>query len=645
MQGKKTALFFIPEAGIRPFMRALCVFGAALQNQDYKVLFTRCTGEMVRCPMYPNMHKPLADISSEEKAIMCKICDDTFRSAQDYYGFDSVPLKDMITPEILKSIDGIIDNETSLEETEYDGFPVGKVAQYDFGLERKQLYNKGLDQDNRDLFIAYIKNTALSIALCNRIYEAYMPSVFISFNIYAQCQGVRFVATKNKAVNIHLHYPSFLGFDGSLFEIYKTFILYHLLQNWNAVKDMPISEKYVMASWDDAIYRGYQEGSHIYSCSKSDNPIDLVEKFKLDINRKTFIAYTTSEDESLGGKTVLDVWKDDTNRISAFSTQIEWLKFLRAYVKTRSDIQIIVRIHPREGKNKNYSFGSYHLELLKSEFNYNEENFIVVWPEDPISSYDLFELADGVLIRSSSIGLEACRVGIPVLSYIRNHYYQDDGFTLVGSTVEEYKKKLDMMILSGYSFKDLVKAIRYNYMRVFLPCIDLSETVPKDVFDNSWPLPPKDKEPIIAAIVSNNIDIFDYNKKNWEKSLSKDAESIEKEAVKKGIRIFIDKIFYPPNQAKNKRLNISYILAYVWNKCSRKSMTDKKSINCSSIDYSLRYSENVSKLPEFIKITKKDKRIRIVIKDGMYAILVHNGRCIKRMSRMVIRLAKLHDQC
>ncbi|MEK7075426.1 MAG: hypothetical protein AAB948_01330, partial [Patescibacteria group bacterium] len=76
-----------------------------------------------------------------------------------------------------------------------------------------------------------------------------------------------------------------------------------------------------------------------------------------------------------------------------------------------------------------------------------------------------------------------------------------------------------------------------------------------------------------------------------------------------------------------------------WN---RKYPTKKKEYDF--IDYCLEYSDDNSQIEKIRQRTEKDKNLRIIMADGLYAILIHEGRLLRRMSPMVNKLARLHEE-
>ncbi|MEK7116775.1 MAG: hypothetical protein AAB837_01250 [Patescibacteria group bacterium] len=644
-------ILFIPEAGIYPFIRGLSVLGDSIVKQGGKVFVTYDPGIMLRSPIMVK-HKMPVNASLEQRAEICKKNTEILKKVLSKYKFSPIDISELVDEKLMQEIESLVaDKNNDLENIIYRGFPVGKVAQYDFMLETKFPYSPILSNERKALYSAYIKNTALTIAITDRICQKHKPSLLVTFNEYAQSQAVRYSADTHNISRMALTYPVHFNIDASRFLIWKsTFSLFFYLhcQKWNDIKDIPIVPQYIKECWDDVVFRLFGAGgSHIFSTRKEGDPANVFNKLKLDPKKKTVVAYSSSRDERPGLDTIMKVWGEDSKVVDAFQNQTEWLSVLREYAAKRDDIQIVVRIHPREGKRQ-FGFDSQHLKQLKEKFTENASNFIIVWPDDPISSYDLVELADICLIAWSSMGHEATRLGVPVLSYASNLTYVDDDFMQVATTPEEYLKKLDYIIDMKYAWRHLVKAVRFYHWRTFIPSLDLGETVPVDFGDDTiWPEAPESMVPVINDILSGKQDLISYNIKKWQDSLNDDSLKEESEAMRKGIRYFLDKIFYPPAAPKNNFLTklykrVLYKLIRIWHRLSwnRKYPTKKKEYDFT--DYKLEYYDNKSRAEEFRLRTEGDKNLRVIIADGLYAVLAHNGKLSRRMSPMVIKLAKMH---
>lgn len=638
-------VLFIPEAGIYPYMRGLAILGDAVRKRGGRVLVTHDTGQMLRTPIM-DMYRLPADVSVDEKEKINKINDKIYKSAQQKYKFSTIELSELVDSQLMKEIDNL-DNVPvkDLEKINFRGFPVGKIAQHDFILATKSPYTSEVSEVQKSLYLAYIKNTALTVAITDRICKRFQPSLIITFNEYAQCQAVRYSATINNISRLSLTYPVHFGIDTSRFSIGKSVLIYPSFshcQKWNSFRERPITQQSVKECWDDVVFRLFGlGGSHIYSSRKKGDPASIFNELKLDPRKKTIVVYTSSSDERHGMDVLMNIWKEEPQILDVFSNQIEWISWLRNYASRRNDIQIVVRIHPREG-SRQFGFDSPHLKQLKAVFAKNAPNFYIIWPDDQISSYDLMELADACLVSWSTIGQEAARIGIPTLACAGNMTYPDDDFIQVATTPEEYKRKLDSILEMQYLWQHLVKAVRFYHWRTFIPSLDLGETVPRNFNDDSvWPEAPASKVGVINDILSGKQDLIEYNIKQWQDSLPADAAEQETTAMRQGIRLFLDKIFYPPRDHK-EMLILIHIGNRIWRMLTGKNiftMPKAKSFN----DYCLKYSENIELLNDFIKETKKDSKLRVLVADGAHAILIHDGKILRRMSPLVIRLAKLHQ--
>lgn len=638
---KHPVILFIPEVGIYPYARGLAILGDAITKCGGRVYITHDTGQMLRSPIMA-MYGTSTKLSIKEKNKISKVTEKYYKYILKKYNFSSIELSDFVDNRSIKEINSLVNGTGgNLKRIYYKGFPVGRMAEFDFILETKFPYYSKLSATHKELYIQYIKNTALTISIVDKICERYKPSLILTFNEYAQCQAARYSAKTHKVRRMTLTYPVNLNIDASRFLIWESTYRYWMAnhcQKWKIWEDTPVQRKYIKASWDDAIFRMYKSGSHIFSSRKKNNSTSIFKQLDLDPKRKTVVVYTSSQEERSCSELSMNIWKEKNLAVDAFKNQIDWLLYLRDYASKRNDLQIVVRVHPREG-SRQFGFESQHLRKLKSTFKKDTSNFIIVWPDDPISSYDLMELADICLIAWSTIGQEAARLGIPVLTYISNIYYPDADFVQVATTRKEYEKKLDSMLQMKYTWQHLIRAVRFYHWRTFIPSLDLGKTVPTDFDDGTiWPKASKPMVQVINDVLAGRQDLIKYNIKKWHNSLSADTAYQEKEAMKLGIRNFLDKLFFPPNSRFD-------LLFRVWRYVGRRITSDNlwTPPERDFRDYHLKFSEETSRLRDFVKITRNNQRIRFVIASGSEAILVHNGKMLHRISPVVVRLARLHE--
>jgi len=438
MQKLSKTILFIPEVGIFPFIRSLAIVGDALKKQGDTVYLTYCTGQMIRCPMM-DMFRLSAQFLPSEKKRLCHLCSKQFAKVIKEYDFEIINLSDFIDQDLLQSIEGLtLSPANTWENTVYQGFSVGKMAQFDFALATKCAIYPNMSLEHQTFFGDYIKNTSLALALADKIIKVHAPHLLFAYNPYGQCQGVRYASEQLNIPFFQVENASLFGADFSQFLfLKKTYAKLIHSQNWKNSSEQPINSHYVMECWKDTVFRFYSQFSHVFSSRKNGNIQDLFNQLALDLKKKTIVVYTSSQDERVGFNCVMEIWKECKPPIEVFKSQIEWLLMLKAYSTRNKDIQIIVRIHPREG-NRQFGFLSRHLIELKEAIGQSTPSFIIIWPDDPISSYDLLELADLCLVSWSYMGQEATRVGIPTLSYLNGMYYSNDDFMQTANNLKEY---------------------------------------------------------------------------------------------------------------------------------------------------------------------------------------------------------------
>ena len=132
-----------------------------------------------------------------------------------------------------------------------------------------------------------------------------------------------------------------------------------------------------------------------------------------DSTKKNIVIFNSSEDEyaSIG---------DEYDALSLFPTQYKGIRYIAELLENKEDYHLYLRIHPNLSRI-NYR---YHTELLKLSDEY--KNITVIAGKDTVSSYDLMDAADKVVVFGSTIGMEAAYWGKPVILLAGAAYYYTD---------------------------------------------------------------------------------------------------------------------------------------------------------------------------------------------------------------------------
>ena len=134
----------------------------------------------------------------------------------------------------------------------------------------------------------------------------------------------------------------------------------------------------------------------------------------------------------------------DTSQVHAntvFEHMFEWLDLLSGVIQENREILFVIRAHPDEDRP-----GKESMETVAAWFEtsglHEQENVVFIAPAEKVSSYELIERAQLILVYNSSIGLEAAIQGRPVLCAGRARYAEAEA-AFFPVNREEYLRMLN----------------------------------------------------------------------------------------------------------------------------------------------------------------------------------------------------------
>jgi hypothetical protein len=163
---------------------------------------------------------------------------------------------------------------------------------------------------------------------------------------------------------------------------------------------------------------------------------------------------------------------------NAFPSMLDWLVQTCEYFATRTDLQLLIRVHPAEISGFPPSRQPILRELQK-RLPQLAPNIIVVPPESDVSTYALMSLCNAAIIYGTKMGVELTSIGLPVIvageAWIRNK-----GLTHDASSPAEYFRILDQLpFRERLGAAQLARARRYAYHFFFNRMIPLPFIDPK----------------------------------------------------------------------------------------------------------------------------------------------------------------------
>ena len=169
----------------------------------------------------------------------------------------------------------------------------------------------------------------------------------------------------------------------------------------------------------------------------------------------------------------------DTSQVHAniiFEHMFEWLDALSSVVKETPETLFVIRAHPdedRPGKESKESVAAW----FESSGLGGRENVVFIAPAEKVSSYELIERAQLVLVYNSSIGLEAAIQGQPVLCAGRARYAEAEASFFPGNR-EEYLRMLnDFLAAPSIEVPDQFakNGKLFMYRELYQASLDLSD--------------------------------------------------------------------------------------------------------------------------------------------------------------------------
>ena len=142
----------------------------------------------------------------------------------------------------------------------------------------------------------------------------------------------------------------------------------------------------------------------------------------------------------------------DTSQIHAnmvFNTMFDWLDLVLEIIKNHPEILFVIRAHPdelRKGKQSRES-----VPMWVSENGVEQlDNAIFIAPDEYLSSYDLIQRSNLVLVYNSSIGLEASLMGKAVICGGKARY-TGYGTVFFPQSPTEYREKVELFLTADGS--------------------------------------------------------------------------------------------------------------------------------------------------------------------------------------------------
>ena len=490
---ESAALVFAPEGTLIPHFSMAMYAGWVLRQSGRRVYAASCFGGMPRCLVKDSIAHPNQPIPLDK----CVACVQGHSTGVLLYGLESLDIRSYVSAAVRQAVDEFVSTaDLDNQELRYDGILVGNYARAALFLNFKKTLHDPLDAFSRAYLQETVENFLLTYHAVGALIADRGIGTLIVFGQYVQ-NWAAIEAAKSAGIGWRiLDQMRHLNINRQRLSIRSaTNAVFHqaLYRSWLENKDRPLAAPAIAEVLRDVLFSIGNSGSHIYSKNRTQEGSAL-RRLGLSTEKPCIGIFTSSLDEFDSARLL-----DQASGVNAlglegglFPSQIVMLEEMLDWARSNADINLVIRIHPREDANHREQITSTHLGLLRKRLINLPPNARIIWPRDDVSSYDLVDDLDLVIVGWSTFGLECARLGIPVLTPWRlNPTYPVGQFIMTAATRQAFFDRVREILGTDEEppaiFARIAWALRFYAFLRFTSTLNLADVVPDETFDGIVP--------------------------------------------------------------------------------------------------------------------------------------------------------------
>jgi hypothetical protein len=459
-------LFFAPHsaAWVHAFPEALVA--ESLQQSGHEIVYITCGRQLDRLCIPMLSHGMHPGTPQADKARICDRCDAVkhlLRESMQLRGYD---MATMVNAEDEARAQAIVQamRPEAVHTLEVEGLQVGRLALYQLILRHK-LIDLEFSPQQWEEYLDELRNALYALFACTRILDREQPHRVLVYNALYSVNRVCCQLAGQRDIP---HY--FLHAGGNLSNRLQTLMvgrgdtytfLPHVISQWPRYSAIPCSKPLLERVTEHYLELLRGRSVFVYSQGKSLDLFSVRAYFGVSSGQSLLVATMGSYDEEVAAETVGARRHPFT---PLFPTQVDWIRALLEFVRGRSDLFLVIRVHPREFPNRRDARKSQHAVLLEKVLQELPSNAKVNWPADGISMYDFADETDVFLNSWSSVGKEMSLFGVPVVLYSRELPLYPAELNYLGTTREAYFAAIDRALQDGWSAERIRMTFRWGVL-------------------------------------------------------------------------------------------------------------------------------------------------------------------------------------
>ena len=462
-------LFFTPHAALWPHTAPEAYLARALSECNHTISYLTCGKAQTYCaPMTARQLAPGCATAASRR--VCSDCKAGADAIANVYRFSVDTLARYLSEEDFTKFQDIAAKAVSAKtlDTEYLGVQVGRIALYEFTLSHKKM-STDLNEMQWSEYHVYLVNALRTLQGFARYLANTRPDAILTFSPqysnnnsamqYAINHGLRVLFIESGS-NLAHRLDTMRVWDWKVHKLVNPALVY-----WNKSELNPVttySADQVLGHFEQLLSgHHFAVFSSPYAGSGS-----LRKRWNIRAEQKILLMTLSSYDEAyaallIGGFPYDKVFSD------VFRTQAEWIQATLEWVAARTDLFLVIRVHPRDFPNKRETVRSEQSFMLESLLEHVPGNAHVNWPSEGVSLYELLEDTDTMLTGWSVTAMEALVLGIPVVTYDANMPSYPSDIQYTGRSTAEYFANINRALTDGWRLENAINGFRwlaYNFV-------------------------------------------------------------------------------------------------------------------------------------------------------------------------------------
>lgn len=428
------------------------LLGVALTLRGVRVSYIGCDAVLPAClydqhDWYPNRQRLTAPTGERD---VCKVCHPIGFPYLAQLGLPLIRLSSLVSPQDRAMIRDTVAAVPfgDIGDFQFRGLPAGEHA-----MAGTLRFHARADLDGvpeaEGVLRAYLK-AACQTVVASEVLGARHPytALVAHHGIYVP-QGL-WVAAANKAGKRVVTWTPGYRRNSFVLAHGDTYHRTMISEDPSSWADQPISdaEREKLVAYLDERRRG---GGDWISFGSGENSVfgASLTKLGLEPNKPTVLALTSV------------AWDAQLHYESnAFPSQLAWIDATIAAFRERSDVNLVIRIHPAEVTG-NIPSEQKISDYIAARYRTLPRHIAVVAADDPTNTYALIEGADACIIYSTKTGVEIAARGIPVV-VAGEAWIRGKGFSLDATSPAHYAELVGTLPLRRRLTPDQQeRALRY----------------------------------------------------------------------------------------------------------------------------------------------------------------------------------------